>query len=120
MVNSQARSTGFPLMQAPDPHTLVHPHNLPAQGSCAWHSGADRDSMRWSYCAVRSTPKNSLPKGNLMSDQTKRETSDETLDDVSGGMYTNPVPPHGIPPTHQPGAGHVRIDPPPPPKTHPG
>ncbi len=46
-----------------------------------------------------------------MSDQTKRETSDETLDDVSGGMYTNPVPPHGIPPTHQPGAGHVRVEP---------
>ncbi|HEV3090511.1 MAG TPA: hypothetical protein VGX91_03605 [Candidatus Cybelea sp.] len=55
-----------------------------------------------------------------MSDQKKSETPDEKLDDVSGGMQTNPVTPHGIPPTHQPGAGHVHLDPPPPPRTHPG
>jgi hypothetical protein len=48
-----------------------------------------------------------------MSDQTKRETPDEKLDEVSGGMDTNPAPPRNAPPTHQPGAGHVHhVDPP--------
>ncbi|HEV3090517.1 MAG TPA: hypothetical protein VGX91_03635 [Candidatus Cybelea sp.] len=46
-----------------------------------------------------------------MSDQN-REASDKNLDDVSGGRPTNPVPPRGTPPTHQPGAGPIIVDPP--------
>lgn len=47
-----------------------------------------------------------------MSDQTNREASEKTLDDLSGGRATNPVFPRGTPPTHQPGAGPIIVDPP--------